>query len=236
MCTVSFIKSQGKVIITSNRDEQTSRPSAIAPKNYILGGKNVVYPKDPKAGGTWYAVDERGTVLVLLNGASEKHIIRSPYRKSRGLVVLELIASLSPKEFWNTIDLHNIEPFTMVLLLHDQLFQLQWDGSNKITQELDVNEKHIWSSSTLYPKDVRAYRVKLFNSFLQQKKWIAEEDMYQFHRYTDDENQENGFVINRNNELKTLSITQSVIQMDNVSIIHYDLLTQEKSTISFSIV
>ena len=236
MCTVSFIKSQGKVIITSNRDEQTSRPSAIAPKNYIVGGKNVVYPKDQKAGGTWYAVDERGTVLVLLNGASEKHIIRSPYRKSRGLVVLELIASLSPKEFWNDIDLHNIEPFTMVLLLHDQLFQLQWDGSNKITQELDANEHHIWSSSTLYPKDVRTCRVNLFKSFLQQKKWIAEEDMYQFHRYTDDENQENGFVINRNNELKTLSITQSVIQMDKVSIIHYDLLTQEKSTISFSIV
>jgi hypothetical protein len=27
--------------------------------------------KDPKAGGTWYVVDEKGTVLVLLNGANE---------------------------------------------------------------------------------------------------------------------------------------------------------------------
>jgi hypothetical protein len=43
-----------------------TRPSAIAPKNYTVNGKNVIYPKDPKAGGT-YVVDENGTVLVLLN-------------------------------------------------------------------------------------------------------------------------------------------------------------------------
>jgi hypothetical protein len=51
-----------------------TRPSAIAPKNYTVNGKNVIYPKDPKAGGTWYVVDENGTVLVLLNGA-EKSIL-----------------------------------------------------------------------------------------------------------------------------------------------------------------
>jgi hypothetical protein len=47
-----------------------TRPSAIALKT--INGKNVIYPKDPKAGGTWYVVDENGTVLVLLNGAEEK--------------------------------------------------------------------------------------------------------------------------------------------------------------------
>jgi hypothetical protein len=37
--------------------------------------------KDPKAGGTWYVVDEKGTVLVLLNGANEKHVAGLNYRK-----------------------------------------------------------------------------------------------------------------------------------------------------------
>jgi hypothetical protein len=45
---------------------------------------NVIYPKDPKAGGTWYVVDENGTVLVLLNGAEEKHTIKLSYRKKPG--------------------------------------------------------------------------------------------------------------------------------------------------------
>ena len=65
MCTVSFVSSKDKIIITSNRDEKIVRPSAIPPQNYILNGKNIIYPKDPKAGGTWFVVDEKGTVLVL---------------------------------------------------------------------------------------------------------------------------------------------------------------------------
>jgi hypothetical protein len=33
-----------------------------------------------------------------------------------------------------------------------------------------------------------------------------------FHRHTEEGNQENGLVINRNEELKTFSITQAVIE------------------------
>lgn len=91
MCTVTFVKTADKIVITSNRDEKIIRPNAIPPQNYMVNGKNVIYPKDPKAGGTWCVVDENGTVLVLLNGANEKHTVKLPYRKSRGLIVLELI-------------------------------------------------------------------------------------------------------------------------------------------------
>jgi uncharacterized protein with NRDE domain len=41
-------KTDSKIVITSNRDEQLIRPSAIPPKNYTVNGKNVIYPKDPK--------------------------------------------------------------------------------------------------------------------------------------------------------------------------------------------
>ncbi|MEO8255623.1 MAG: NRDE family protein, partial [Flavobacterium sp.] len=123
MCTVSFVCINDTIIITSNRDEKIIRPSAIPPQSYTLNGKNIIYPKDQKAGGTWYVVDEKGTVLVLLNGADEKHEVKLPYRKSRGQIVLEIISSYSPKEFWDEIDLNNIEPFTLVLFQDKQLFQ-----------------------------------------------------------------------------------------------------------------
>src|SRR5690349_14149458 len=146
MCTVSFVKSNGRIIITSNRDEKIIRPAAIPPRNYTVNGKNVIFPKDPKAGGTWYIVDEKGTVLVLLNGAEEKHQLESSYRKSRGLIVLELISEDSSKDYWDKINLDNIEPFTIVLFQDNQLFQLRWNGNQKEKVILDTDEKHIWSS------------------------------------------------------------------------------------------
>ena len=65
MCTVSFVKVKNKVIITSNRDEKVVRPNAINPKNYIVNGKNVIYPKDPKAGGTWYVINRNNEMKTL---------------------------------------------------------------------------------------------------------------------------------------------------------------------------
>jgi uncharacterized protein with NRDE domain len=236
MCTVSFVKSNNKIIITSNRDEKIIRPSAIPPKNYTVNGKNVIFPKDPKAGGTWYIVDDKGTILVLLNGADEKHEVEFSYRKSRGLIVLELISVDSPKDFWDEINLDNIEPFTLVLFQNNQLFQLRWNGKQKGKVVLDTNEKHIWSSATLYSSAIRKERADLFYSFLEEKGLLSQADMYQFHRYTDKENTENGLVINRKGEMKTLSITQSVIEQNKVAILHYDLVTNEDFSTSFIIV
>lgn len=236
MCTVSFVKSFDKIIITSNRDEKVIRPSAIPPQNYILQGKNVIFPQDPKAGGTWYAVDEKGTVIVLLNGASEKHLVKLSYRKSRGLIVLDLISSVSPKDFWKQMNLENIEPFTLILFQDQQLFQLRWNGDSKEIAELNCDEKHIWSSSTLYPVGIRKERANAFYSFLDNNAVISENDMYHFHRHAESENQENGLVINRNNELKTLSITQSVIEKNKVTILHYDLVAQNDTATSFIII
>jgi hypothetical protein len=235
MCTVSFVKSVDKIIITSNRDEAVMRPSAMPPQNYTVNGKNLIFPKDTKAGGTWYAVDENGTVLVLLNGAAEKHLVKLPYRKSRGLIVLDIISSISPKGFWEEIDLENIEPFTLVLLQDQRLFQLRWNGDVKEETELDCDEKHIWSSSTLYAADIREERSKAFHLVFDNNPIISGAEMYKFHRYTKVKNQEQGSVINSNNEMKTLSITQSVIEKNKVDILHYDLVTQKDTASSFFI-
>jgi hypothetical protein len=61
----------------------------------------------------------------------------------------------------------------------------------------------------------------------------SEIEIYNFHRYAESENQENGLVINRNNQLKTLSITQAVIEKNKVSILHYDLIADKESATSF---
>ena len=232
MCTVSFVHSNGKIIITSNRDEQVARP-AIEPRNYLVNQKNLFFPKDPKAGGTWYVVDENANVLVLLNGADEKHQWNPPYRRSRGLIVLDIFSSESAIDAWEQIDLENIEPFTLVLFQDQQLYQLRWNGTEKSQRKLNTNENYIWSSSTLYAKEIREQRAQWFSTFLDTTPEVTFEEMFRFHRYTESENTQHGLIINRNNQLKTLSITQSVIEQNKITVMHHDLIEQKEFSNTF---
>lgn len=236
MCTVSFVNNNGKIVITSNRDEKVSREVALKPKIYVLKNKKVIFPKDKKAGGTWYGIDEKSNVVVLLNGAKEKHIIKSSYKKSRGLIVLDIIGADSLLDAWIKINLNEVEPFTLIVLANQKLYQLQWDEIEKHTKELDVTKNHIWSSSTLYSSDIRILRETWFNSFLNLKTEVSESDMFHFHKNTQKENQEFGLVVNRNNILKTLSITQTIIQENKVSLTYFDLVKNKEFKNSFIVI
>lgn len=233
MCTVSFVVSNGQTIITSNRDEKVLRESALEPKNYSINNKNLIFPKDTKAGGTWFAVSDEGTVVVLLNGAAEKHQLKANYRKSRGLIVLELIATYSPILEWESIDLNGIEPFTIVLFQDEKLYQLRWNEIEKETIQLDVTQNHIWSSATLYDAAIRAKRAHWFFDFMTRNDNFGPNDLFHFHRYTENQNQEHGLVINRDNVLKTVSITQAVIEQNKVEILYADLIAKKEFSNAF---
>ncbi|KQB42594.1 NRDE family protein [Flavobacterium aquidurense] len=233
MCTVSFINNGGVIIITSNRDEKVIRPAAIVPRNYSHNGKNIMYPKDAKAGGTWFAIDQNGTVLVLLNGGTTKHNPIFPYRKSRGLIALDIIGNQSPKDFWSEINLEDIEPFTLVLFQNGKLYELIWDGLVKMKIFLDSTKNHIWSSVTLYSDKIRKKRSDWFFDFLSDKNEISALQMLDFHRNTESDDSENGLVINRENTMKTLSVTQTVIEKNKGMMKYYDLLNTKDFSTTF---
>ncbi|HEU4495842.1 MAG TPA: NRDE family protein [Flavobacterium sp.] len=235
MCTVTFVSSKDRVIITSNRDEQVLRPAAAEPKKYRVNSKNIIFPKDPKGGGTWYAVDENGTVAVLLNGAAERHEASGAYRKSRGLIVLDISSSPSSIKAWDEISLDAIEPFTLVLYESQKLYQLRWDGAAKDKTQLDASKSHIWSSSTLYDKDAREQRAGWFSDYAKARSLFSEDDIFHFHRHAESGNLENGLVISRGNSFKTLSITQAILDDNKVKMKHLDLASQKEYESSFAI-
>ena len=235
MCTVSFVSSNDKIILTSNRDETVLRP-AIPPQWYVVNGKEILFPKDTKAGGTWFASDKKANTIVLLNGAAEKHKHLFTYRKSRGIIVLDLIGSESPIKSWHEIDLNSVEPFTIVLFEHQKLYQLRWNGFEKETVSLETNKKYVWSSSTLYPNDIRQQRSNWFYSFLETKPNVTEAEMFHFHRYTEEGNSENGLVINRNENLQTLSITQLVLDAKTAQMKHCDLQQRREFSTHFFVI
>ncbi|WP_343695686.1 NRDE family protein [Flavobacterium sp.] len=233
MCTVSFVNNNGVAIITSNRDEKVIRAGAIVPRNYSHNGKKIMYPKDSKAGGTWFAVDENGTVVVLLNGGIIKHTPVLPYRKSRGLIVLDIIENDSPKDFWKQINLENIEPFTLVLYQQKRLYELIWDGFSKRTTKLDETQSYIWSSVTLYPEEIRKERSDWFFEFIKDKNEISAPDMIHFHKNTHTDDAQNGLIINRENIMKTLSVTQVVTEQNKGAMKYYDLVKTKDFSASF---
>ena len=226
MCTVTFIPIKDKYVITSNRDEHISRPSASSPAEEIIDNCKIVFPKDPKAGGTWFAVNQKGMVGVLLNGAFEKHIRQENYLMSRGLVLLDLISKDNLVNHFEYLPLEFIEPFTLIYFGHDNLVELRWDGVLKHKKYLDIKSSYIWSSVTLYSKEAISNREILFDDFITTGRNTDENTIRKFHSNNNNDS-ENGFLINRKNKMKTFSITQAVISLKGIELTHFDLLNNK---------
>ncbi|HEY6900872.1 MAG TPA: hypothetical protein VI233_09530 [Puia sp.] len=178
MCTVTFIPDGPDVChLTSNRDEHRGRARALPPRRY----GNATYPKDPVAGGSWIALTQKGDAGILLNGAFIKHRRRPPYRKSRGLVFLDIIRADNPLGHWGHIDLEDIEPFTLVLYIQKKLLECRWDGQHRHLRELETTRPHIWSSVTLYDEAARIHRERLLAQWYMHEK-VSTDSILTLHR------------------------------------------------------
>jgi len=225
MCTVSYLPiPAGGFIVTSNRDETPSR-NAIGLKHEASGDQTLVFPVDPAAGGSWFAASDQGRVACLLNGAFEPFSPDPRYTYSRGQILLD--ATRQPEPDFKHALLSKTAPFTLVLADMGKLRELIWDGADLHSRLLDPSNPAFWSSVTLYPQDVRQWRRSRFDAWLEQHPGYAQDDIIEFHRYGSPDDTWNGFVMNRDERVRTLSITSAERQQEAVSICHADLLNGE---------
>ena len=106
---------------------------------------------------------------------------------------------------------------------NNKLTQLQWNEVEKSTTEFDTKQFHIWSSSTLYSKEIREQRKTWFTNFIKSKNCPTSQEILHFHQFTESENKEFGLQINRNDVLKTISITQCKVTNDTIKMDYLDL-------------
>lgn len=230
MCTVTFLPHQKGFILTSNRDEWSSRKPAELPKKYHIHGKSVYFPKDQQAGGTWIAVGQQHT-LCLLNGAFERHTSQPPYRLSRGLMLLDFFRYDDIDNFSESYDFTGIENFTLVMVKHDrlQLQEIRWDGKELHVNRKDVEKKHIWSSCTLYEPEIIEQRTKWFQDWQEKNPVYDVSKIMHFHKFGGSGDVANDIMMNRENKVRTVSIT-SVKKTSSESRIYYmDVETNELS-------
>lgn len=164
MCTVTYFPLKDKIILTSNRDEKPNRSA-----QEIHSENGIFYPKDPAKNGTWFAVTKSGNAIVLLNGAFKNHQRKADYRKSRGIIVLDLINKENVFKSLELIDLENIEPFTLVVFQKNELAEFRWDGTEKHFKKLDIHQPYIWSSATLYNDEAQEKGNKFLKNFWKTK-------------------------------------------------------------------
>lgn len=222
MCTVTYLPiSASSFILTSNRDEAPCR-NAVQINLRELYGQSLLFPKDPEKGGTWLALSNHDRIVCLLNGAFEPFQKKAFYRKSRGTVVLDYFSFPNIKAFKTEYNFTDIAPFTLIIIESGKRFELNWDGIDIHSSSFD-HRPRIWSSVTLYPEKVRQWRKDLFNKWLNQES-ISQDKIIYFHQHAGDEDVENGFLMNRDEIVKTLSVSSILRQGNNLAFKHKDLV------------
>jgi len=237
MCTLTYLPlGANEFILTTNRDESPDRAQASFPAYIHLNEKQILFPQDPKAGGTWIATSDKGVTICLLNGADAPHAYEPPYKISRGKVVLEAIECISPLEFFKNYDFNGIEPFTMIVLHRNptlELIKFKWNGQSHNLSRLSATEPHIWASAQLYTKKARQNRKEWFDQWLQENQEFTNKAIIDFHKNAGSGDLKNDMIMDRG-VVKTVSITSVAALPNNLIMTHENLISQTAQEIQLS--
>lgn len=225
MCTVTFLPlSTNSFILTSNRDELYSRSEVIFPQ--LSNDKALVYPEDKLAHGTWIGTHQNGTTACLLNGAFINHKRNTPYRLSRGQVVLDFFEFSTSLSFIENYNLTNIEPFTLVIIrntLNLSIEELKWDGEKSHLRKMKSDTPAIWSSVTLYDQEAVAERENWFSDWQNNHSWNSQ-TIRDFHNSNDIARPETSIFMRRQ-KVGTVGIT-SIESKKHTCTMSYDDLSE----------
>jgi hypothetical protein len=151
MCTLSFIPRKDGHIVGMNRDELHTRAQSLHPRIYERGQILAAYPSEPE-GGTWIAVNGRGTLLALLNWNLTNPHTAMPKQRSRGELIPELIFQVDLRSAESALhrrSLGGLLPFRLVGIdpQEENVREWCWDGESVVTRAFPWSRRHWFSSS-----------------------------------------------------------------------------------------
>ncbi len=151
MCTLTFVPTVDGYLAGMNRDELLTRPAALPPQIHEHTGMTLVYPEEP-SGGTWVGCNSHGNLLALLNWNEIDPSSLGAKRKTRGLVIPDLILeenSSSTGSHLKCLTLEGVFPFRLIGIFRSEkkVIGWRWDGSHIQQLEWPWACKHWFSSS-----------------------------------------------------------------------------------------
>lgn len=227
MCTATYVKDpNNRIIFTTNRDEHAARPTQ-APAIHMVNDQKLLFPRDELAGGSWVAVNQKGWIACMMNGAEgEQEWLGTTAKKSRGQVLLDSFQANNALEFFAKGAFEEAHPFTLILIQPTDplIYTLHWNGTKKWLESFDASEQHIWSAYTLYPEEQRKARSEAFQSWKKNEHNHTAEAVFQLHNSA---KENGGLLLQDSGKVDTVSITQTVVDSTQSSMRYFDIQTQE---------
>ncbi len=162
MCTVSWLPGPDGYFLCFNRDERFTRAPAAPPGLRVQDGVRFLAPLDGAAGGTWFAVNEFGLTLGLLNRYRVPGYQPPPSPRSRGLLVLDLISAAGQAEALLRLTpeaLGITQPFTLIAAEPGHPAAVAaWDGARLTTSQQSDSGLLCTSSSVTEPEVAESRR------------------------------------------------------------------------------
>lgn len=210
MCIVSiFSLDNNNFILTHNRDESHLRPTSNKIFTEEINDKKYTGPKDLVSGGTWIFYSSE-YVCCILNGEYKMHPHQPPYRKSRGLVLIDLLNYNSIDDFVEKVNLDGIEPFSMIMLNRkiNEKKVLVWDEIKKHLEDHSNEKLIVRSSSPLYSDEEKLSHKQEFENL----KLINSPDIFKLHKEL------MMFPNEKFTTVQTTSITQIEVQNQQINL------------------
>ncbi|WP_066757005.1 NRDE family protein [Crocinitomix algicola] len=235
MCTATYLKDKkGRVIFTTNRDENVSRPTS-PPAIHNIEGQRLLFPQDQLAGGTWVAIAETGQISCVLNGApDEVSWLGTTAKYSRGQVLLDSFKRENIQQFYQDDSIMNAHPFTLLIIPKnaDKISIVRWNGKEKWIDEADANQPEIWSAHTLYPKDQRERRARIFHDWSNELHERTPNAVWQMHQSSENQN---GLLLENSQHVNTVSTTQIVLGQSHCTMSYFQMDEDLKTVEAMSI-
>jgi hypothetical protein len=149
MCTVSFMPTRQGFMLAMNRDEQVSRPRALAPRRHWAGTHASLYPSET-GGGTWIGTNDAGLTLALMNWYAKPQRDRA-LCVSRGIIIPHLLAGENFGDvaaMFADLPLSQINPFRLIVvsLKERRMREWRWDGKALTCKRFGWKRRHWFSS------------------------------------------------------------------------------------------
>ena len=152
MCTLTLVTGNDTYLMAMNRDEKIARGTGSPAEIHEFDDARAIYPADGD-GGTWFAANEYGISLALLNWNDVARPGTDDKTRSRGRVIPSIIDSRSLSDLHAVFDVSNFKgmmPFRLVGVFpsEQEIWEWRWD-SKQLGFQAHVWELRHWFSSSL---------------------------------------------------------------------------------------
>ena len=230
MCIVSYVHRKNGFILTSNRDENPNRKT-INPDYYFIDNQTFIFPKDKKAGGTWFAINCTKSQVGCILNAQQPHHKKS--NQSRGVFLLNHLKKFRFYQNLTARHFQNLPPFEYLFIDYKQKYPqfrtYYWDGQKLLNKKSEPLKNELWSSKSLYSREKHSENLSSYNRWIKQNPNFNQESVMQLHEdyFVQGLKSKNFHRHQQTLNIQTVSITSLSVDGDNKKLVYRDLISKE---------